>query len=87
MQVLESKKMSVLELKNELLEIIVSLQTEEALAKILESAREVVEEEDLWAFVPDEQVDRIFKIIENSANRDNLLTHEEAKKRHAKWLS
>jgi hypothetical protein len=87
MTVLELKKMSVLELKNELLEIIVSLQTEGALAKILESAREVVEEEDLWAFVPDEQIDRINKIIENSANRDNLLTHEEAKKRHAKWLS
>ena len=87
MLVLELKKMSVLELKNELLEIIVSLQTEEALARILESAREVAEEEDLWAFVPDEQIDRINKIIENSANRDNLITHEEAKKRHAKWLS
>ena len=79
--------MSVLELKGELHEIIVSIQTEQALLKVLEYAKEVIEEEDLWALVPVEQVDRVNKIIENSINRENLLTHEEAKKRHAKWLS
>ena len=87
MQVLESKKMSVLELKNELLEIIVSLQTEEALAKILESAREVVEEEDLWYLLSEEQIDRLKLSIERSKIEENLLNHEDVKKSHAQWLS
>ena len=40
--------MSVLELKGELHEIIVSLQTEQALLKVLEFAKEVIEQgEDL----------------------------------------
>ena len=85
MTVLE--KNSVLELKNEILEIIVSLQTKEALSKILESAKEAVEEEDLWSTITPEQMERIEKIIEKSDLQGNLMTHEEAKKKHAKWLS
>ena len=85
MTVLE--KNSVLELKNEILEIIVYLQTKEALSKILESAKEAVEEEDLWSMVTPEQMERIEKIIEKSDLQGNRMTHEEAKKKHAKWLS
>ena len=85
MTVLE--KNSVLELKNEILEIIVSLQTKEALSKILESAKEAVEEEDLWSTITPEQMERIEKIIEKSDLQGNRMTHEEAKKKHAKWLS
>ena len=85
MTVLEKK--SVLELKNEILEIIVSLQTKEALSKILESAKEAVEEEDLWSMITPEQMERIEKIIEKSDLQGNRMTHEEAKKKHAKWLS
>ena len=78
---------SVLKLKNEILEIIVSLQTEEALAKILESAKVAVEEEDLWSLLSPEQIEKLEASIERSKNRENLLSHEEVKKRHAKWLS
>jgi hypothetical protein len=78
---------SVLKLKNEILEIIVSLQTEEALSKILESAKIAVEEEDLWSMVTPEQMERIEKIIEKTDLQGNRMTHEEAKKKHAKWLS
>ena len=85
MTVLE--KNSVLELKNEILEIIVSLQTKEALSKILESAKEAVEEENLWSTITPEQMERIEKIIEKSDLQGNRMTHEEAKKKHAKWLS
>ena len=85
MTVLE--KNSVLELKNEILEIIVSLQTKEALSKILESAKEAVEEEDFWSMITPEQMERIEKIIEKSDLQGNRMTHEEAKKKHAKWLS
>jgi hypothetical protein len=79
--------MSVLELKNELLEIIVSLQTEQALSKILESAREVVEEEDLSSLLSIEQLDRLKASIERSKHKENLLNHEDVKKTHAQWLS
>jgi hypothetical protein len=79
--------MSVLELKGEILEKIASIESEEVLLKILEFLNGVVEEEDLWDFVPDTQIERLDKILENSANRADLMTHEEAKKRHAKWLS
>ena len=79
--------MTVLELKGELHERIVALQTEETLLKVLEFIKEIEGEEDLWALVPPEQIERLNKIIENSKNRDNLITHEEARKRHAKWLS
>lgn len=79
--------MSVLELKNELLEIIVSLQTEQALSKILESAREVIEEEDLSSLLSIEQIDRLKASIERSKHKENLLNHEDIKKTHAQWLS
>ena len=79
--------MSVLELKGELHEIIVSLQTEKALLKVLEFAKKAFEEEDLGDLLSKEQIERLNKSIENSKNRDNLITHEEARKRHAKWLT
>ncbi len=80
-------RMSVLELKSEILEKIASIDSEEVLLKIFDSLNGVVEEEDLWASVSAQQNERLNKILENSANRDDLMTHEEARKRHAKWLS
>jgi hypothetical protein len=51
--------MSVLELKSELHEIIVLLHSEKALQKILQSAQEAIEEEDLWDALSEDQIDRL----------------------------
>ena len=79
--------MSVLELKSELHEIIVMLQSEEALLKILESAKQAVEDEDLWDLLSTSQVEKLKQSIENSRDKNQLLNHEDVKKKHAKWLS
>ena len=79
--------MSVLELKGELHEMIVSIQTEQTLLKVLEFLKEVVEEEDLYYLLSDEQKEKLKKSIENSKNKTNLLNHEDVKKKHARWLS
>jgi hypothetical protein len=80
--------MSVLELRSKLQEKILALQSEEDLQKILDLVNETIEkEENLWASLPKEEVQRIMEIVENRKNRTDLLTHDEAKKRHAKWLS
>jgi hypothetical protein len=80
--------MSVMELKSELQAKIVALQSESVLQKVLEMVNEAIKkEEDLWAYVSDETMENITKIVENNKNRTDLMTHDEAKKRHAKWLS
>lgn len=77
--------MSVLELKSEIIEMLDYLHTEEALSKILESTREAVEEEDLWALLSVEQIDRLKASIERSKHKENLLSHEDVKKTHAQF--
>lgn len=80
--------MSVIELKSELQAKILSLQSESVLQKVLAMVNEAIEkEEDIWASVPNETIENITKIVENNKNRTDLMTHDEAKKRHAKWLS
>jgi hypothetical protein len=80
--------MSVLELKSELQTKILALQSESVLQKVLAMVNEAIEkEEDIWASVPNETMENITKIVENNKNRTDLMTHDEAKKRHAKWLS
>jgi hypothetical protein len=80
--------MSVLELRSKLQEKILALQSEEDLQKILDLVNETIEkEENLWTSLPKEEVQRIMEIVKNRKNRTDLLTHDEAKKRHAKWLS
>jgi hypothetical protein len=80
--------MSVLELKSELQAKIFALQSEKTLQKVLDMVNDAIEkEEDLWASVPNETMENISKIVENNKNRTDLMTHDEAKKRHAKWLS
>jgi hypothetical protein len=80
--------MSVLELKSELQTKILALQSESVLQKVLAMVNEVIEkEEDIWASIPNETMENISKIVENNKNRTDLMTHDEAKKRHAKWLS
>jgi hypothetical protein len=79
--------MSVLELKSEIHEMVVLLQSEKALLKILETAKQAVDEEDLWDALSFEQIESLKKSISRSKNKDNLLNHEDVKQRHARWLS
>lgn len=80
--------MSVIELKSELQAKILSLQSESVLQKVLAMVNDAIEkDEDLWASVPNETIENVSKIVEKNKNRTDLMTHDEAKKRHAKWLS
>jgi hypothetical protein len=79
--------MSISELKSEIHEIIVLLQSEKALLKLLEAAKKAVQEKDLWDGLSSEQIETLKKSIARSKNKDTLLNHEDVKKRHAKWLS
>ncbi len=79
--------MSVLELKSELHEIIVMLQSENALLKLLKSAKNVAEEEDLYDLLTPSQVEKLEVSIANSKKKDILLNHDEVKQKHSKWLS
>ena len=79
--------MSVLELKSEIHEMVVLLQSEKALLKILETAKQAVDEEDLWDTLSFEQVEILKKSIAKSKNKDILLNHDDVKQRHARWLS
>jgi hypothetical protein len=79
--------MSILELKNEIHEMVVLLQSEKALLQVFETAQKAVDEEDLWDALSFEQVESLKNSIAKSKNKDLLLNHEDVKKRHAKWLS
>jgi hypothetical protein len=79
--------MSVLELKSEIHEMVVLLQSEKALLRILETAKKAVDEEDLWDALSFEQIESLKKSIARSKNKENLLNHEDVKQRHARWLS
>jgi len=44
------------------------------------------EEGDLWAKLTNEQQNEIILSLEESINPENLISHEEVKKLHSKWL-
>jgi hypothetical protein len=79
--------MSVLEIKSELHKIIVMLQSEKALLKILKSAKKSLEEEDSRENLSSEQIEKLKKSIANSKKTDFLLNHEDIKKKHTLFLS
>jgi hypothetical protein len=79
--------MSVLELKSEIHEMVVLLQSEKALLKILETAKKAVDEEDLWDALSFEQIESLKGSIAKSKNKETLLNHEDVKQKHARWLS
>jgi hypothetical protein len=78
--------MSVLELKNELHEIVVQVQSEAVLQKILNSVHQIIKEEDLWDLMSEEQIDKLKISIAHSKDKSLLLSHDEVKRKHARWL-
>ena len=65
--------MSILELKNEIHEMVVLLQSKKALLKIFETAKKAVDEEDLWDALSSEQIESLKNSIAKSKNKDLLL--------------
>lgn len=80
--------MGAAELKNEFHNLIDSITDTALLEKfysIMQSASETAAG-DLWSALPEDERLEIIRADEESTNPDNLISHEEMKKRHSKWL-
>jgi TRAP-type C4-dicarboxylate transport system substrate-binding protein len=80
--------MNVLAKKIEMFEILSQLHDETVLLKLYKTMKEVFEstQTDWWDDLPPEQQTRLQQSIEESYDPENLIDHEEMKKKHAKWL-
>ncbi len=80
--------MSVLQLRAEVYEKIEGLQTEKGLRLILKAIDKVKgKEDDWWDELSDERKKLLDEAIAESYDPNNWIDHEDAKKKHAKWLS
>ena len=80
--------MNVLAIKVEMFELLAQTYDEAVLLKLYKSMKEVFEttESDWWDELSTEQQTRLQKSIEESYDPENLIDHEDMKKKHAKWL-
>ena len=80
--------MNALAIKVEMFELLAQTYDEAVLLKLYKSMKEVFEttESDWWDDLPTEQQTRLQKSIEESYDPENLIDHEDMKKKHAKWL-
>jgi hypothetical protein len=82
--------MTAIELKGNILEIVARFESPKLLQKLYETATELLEKEedtaDWWDDLTPEQQIRLEKSIEESYDKTNWISHEEMKKKHAKWL-
>ncbi len=80
--------MNALAIKVEMFELLAQTYDEAVLLKLYKSMKEVFEttDTDWWDELPPEQQARLQKSIEESYDPENLIDHEDMKKKHAKWL-
>jgi uncharacterized protein YerC len=81
--------MTAIEIKTSLHKLIDSFDNEKQLAKvyqILETMSTVNENGDLWARLTPGEQDELLEIEKECHDTSNLIDHEEAMKRHKKWL-
>jgi hypothetical protein len=88
--------MNIAELKREMVEIISQTYDEPMVNRLYAKVHEAIEEEDAqnsdvtdeswWDDVPLTQQKRILTSYRESFDPENWISHEEMKKRHAKWL-
>ena len=80
--------MNALAIKVEMFELLAQTYDEAVLLKLYKSMKEVFEttESDWWDELSTEQQTRLQKSIEESYDPENLIDHEDMKKKHAKWL-
>ena len=76
--------MNTLELKGSLLDLISKANDNTRLARLFEAYNEIftTDETDWWDELPAEQQARLNQSIEESYDPENLIDHEEMKKRH-----
>ena len=82
--------MNVLELRNELLDMILGFRKEEQLVRLHKVAQEISEEnsaEELEALLSEEQIVRLKKNIAHSRTASDLIDHEDVKKKYAQWFN
>ncbi len=80
--------MSTVELKKDFHDLIDSIDNEKLLSKFYALLKKKVSDEEgkLWKSLTKQEREEINKAIEESENPENLISLEEMRKKHKKWL-
>lgn len=78
--------MNVLEMRQDMVSMIMSIEKEKTLKKLMNLIKEAAEDDDWWDEIPVIHQERILKSYQESFDPKNWVSHEEVKKRHAQWL-
>ena len=78
--------MNVAELKVDLVQLIMAIDEENTLRKMMKVFKDVAQKEDWWDEIPVLHQARILQSYKDSFNSENWIDHEDVKKQHAKWL-
>jgi hypothetical protein len=80
--------MTPLELKNNFHHLIDSIENENLLKEFYELMLRKRASKDgrLWTMLSTEEIEELLTANEESENPDNLIPHEEMKKKYTKWL-
>ena len=80
--------MTAIELKNNFHHLIDSIENENLLQEFYELMLRKKASKDgrLWAMLSKDEIEELLLAIEESENSDNLIPHEEMKKKYSKWL-
>ena len=80
--------MTALELKNNFHHLIDSIENENLLQEFYELMLRKRSSKDgrLWAMLSKDEIEELLLANEESENPDNLISHEDMKKKYSKWL-
>jgi len=80
--------MTTIELKNNFHHLIDSIENENLLQEFYELMLRKRTSKDgrLWAMLSKDEIDELLLANEESDNPENLISHEEMKKKYSKWL-
>lgn len=80
--------MNTIELKNNFHNLIDSIENETLLMNFYElmKKRSSTKEGQLWSRLNKQEQEELLLALEESENEVNLISHEEMKKKHKKWL-
>ena len=80
--------MTAIELKNNFHHLIDSIDNENLLKEFYELMLRKRTSKDgrLWAMLSKDEIEELLAANEESENSENLIPHEEMKKRYSKWL-
>ena len=80
--------MTTIELKNNFHHLIDSIENENLLQEFYELMLRKRASKDgrLWAMLSKDEIEELLLADEESENSENLISHEEMKKKYSKWL-